>query len=71
MSDLFVGIDVGGTKIATATLRDGKLSESGLAHTELDDQDALLEQLVTAVEDARGPCRARRIRVRVPTPGVT
>ena len=28
MSDVFIGIDVGGTKIAAATLRDGQLSES-------------------------------------------
>ena len=31
MSDLFIGIDVGGTKIASATLRDGELSEPDLA----------------------------------------
>ena len=42
MSDQFVGIDVGGTKIAVATLQAGELSESGLHHTELGSQEALV-----------------------------
>ena len=36
MSDQFIGIDVGGTKIASATLQDGALSEPELEHTQLD-----------------------------------
>ena len=55
MSDAFIGLDVGGTKIASATLCDGSLSESTLAHTRLDDQAALIEQLVTAIEALDGP----------------
>ena len=35
MSDQFIGIDVGGTKIASATLEAGELTESHLLHTEL------------------------------------
>ena len=50
MSDRFIGIDVGGTKIASATLRDRELSEPELEQTELDDQDALLDQLVATIE---------------------
>lgn len=51
--DQFIGIDVGGTKIAAATLQAGELSESRLLHTELGSQEALVEQLVTAIEAAR------------------
>ena len=48
-----VGIDVGGTKIAVAGLREGELSESTLMHTELEDQQRLLDQLAHAIEEAR------------------
>ena len=53
MSDRFIGLDVGGTKIASATLCDGELSESTLVETSLDDRDALIAQLVDAVEALR------------------
>ena len=53
MSDRFIGLDVGGTKIASATLSDGELSESTLVETSLDDRDALIAQLVDAVEALR------------------
>ena len=55
MSDQFVGIDVGGTKIAVATLQAGELSESVLHHTELGSQEALVQQLIEAIEQARTP----------------
>jgi glucokinase len=55
MSGQFIGIDVGGTKIACATLQAGELSESHLQHTSLDSQERLLEQLIGAVELARRP----------------
>jgi glucokinase len=55
MSDQFIGVDVGGTKVATATLEAGQLSESRLWHTEQGSQQALVEQLVEAIEAARGP----------------
>ena len=55
MSDQFIGIDVGGTKIAAASLQAGELSDSRLLHTELRSQHALVEQLVHAIEDACGP----------------
>jgi glucokinase len=59
VSDRFIGLDVGGTKIASATLSGGKLSESRLVETSLEDRDALIEQLVQAVEDLRdGDVRA-------------
>ena len=55
MSDRFIGIDVGGTKIAVAALQAGELSESTLHHTELGSQEALVDQLVHVIEAARTP----------------
>jgi glucokinase len=55
VSDQFVGIDVGGTKIAVATLQAGELSESTLHHTELSNQEALVSQLIEVIEEARTP----------------
>jgi glucokinase len=55
VSDQFVGIDVGGTKIAVATLQEGELSESALHPTELSNQEALIGQLVHAIDAARTP----------------
>jgi glucokinase len=53
MSDHFIGIDVGGTKIAVAGLAEGRFSESNLLHTELGDQDRLVNQLAGAIDEAR------------------
>jgi glucokinase len=66
MSDLFIGIDVGGTKIAAATVRDGELSESRLVETELGDQETLLVQLTDAIEAVRED-DARAVGVGVPS----
>ncbi len=66
MSDHFVGIDVGGTKIAVAGLAEGELSQSNLLHTALEDQDALLDQLASAIDDARGP-DTRAVGIGVPS----
>jgi glucokinase len=55
LSDQFVGIDVGGTKIAVATLQAGELSESRLQHTELGSQQALVDQLIEVIGEARTP----------------
>ena len=66
MSDRFIGLDVGGTKIASATLCDGKLSESRLVETAIDDRDALIEQLVEAVEAMRSD-DVRAVGVGVPS----
>jgi glucokinase len=53
VSDRFIGLDVGGTKIASATLSDGELSDSRLVETAIDDRDTLIEQLVEAVGTLR------------------
>ena len=66
MSDHFIGIDVGGTKIAVAGLEAGELSESNLLHTELDDQERLIDQIVGAIEDARTP-DTRAVGIGVPS----
>ncbi|HET8953295.1 MAG TPA: ROK family protein [Solirubrobacteraceae bacterium] len=66
MSDRFIGIDVGGTKIASATLSGGRLSESRLVETSLEDRDALIEQLVQAIEDLRD-VDVRAVGVGVPS----
>jgi glucokinase len=66
MSDQFIGVDVGGTKIATATLQGGELSESALRHTKQTSQDELVDQLVEAIEEARGP-DARAVGIGLPS----
>ena len=66
MSDHFLGIDVGGTKIAVAGLAAGELSESRLLHTELEDQERLVDQIAGAIEDARTP-DTRAVGIGVPS----
>ena len=66
MSDHFVGIDVGGTKIAVAGLAAGELSESNLLHTELEDQERLVDQIADAIEEARTP-DTRAVGIGVPS----
>jgi glucokinase len=66
MTDAFIGIDVGGTKIAVATIREGVLSESTIEHTELDDQEKLLKQLSDAIEQHRAD-DTRAVGIGVPS----
>ena len=54
MRDRLIGVDVGGTKVSVAVLADGELSEPSLEPTRLDSPDALLDQLVGAVQRAAG-----------------
>ena len=49
MSDRIIGVDVGGTKIAAATLEDGRLGDVSLTATETHDTDRFLEQLADIV----------------------
>jgi glucokinase len=49
----FIGLDVGGTKIASATLRDGKLETHELVKTDISDSDALVGQLVELIAHLR------------------
>jgi glucokinase len=64
--DHFVGIDVGGTKIAVAGLGGGELGDSHLMHTELSDQERLVDQLAKAIELARTP-DTRAVGIGVPS----
>ena len=50
MSDQFIGVDVGGTKIAVAVLEGGELSEARIVPTNQASQEALVEQLAMAIE---------------------
>jgi glucokinase len=50
-----IGVDLGGTKVAVARLRDGALGESVIQPTERADTGALIEQLASMVEACRGP----------------
>ena len=51
----YIGVDVGGTKVAVAALSDGELSEPRVTATELSGADALLDQLVAQIEAVRQP----------------
>ena len=55
MSDQFIGVDVGGTKIAICKLQDGQFSDSDITHTEQSSQEALVEQLAARLEAVIGP----------------
>ena len=53
MDGQFIGLDVGGTKIASATLQDGKLTTQELIKTNVSDSDALVAQLVELIGHLR------------------
>jgi glucokinase len=48
-----IGIDLGGTKVAAAQMRDRELGDSVVHPTELSGSEALLDQLVAIVDEAR------------------
>jgi glucokinase len=50
-----IGVDLGGTKVAVASLRGTALGESRVLPTERSSAAALIEQLVTMVQSAREP----------------
>ena len=54
MSGTFIGVDVGGTKVAASLLRGTTLSEATLQATQLEDTDALIEQFVSLITEVRG-----------------
>jgi glucokinase len=64
----YVGIDLGGTKVAAAVLKDGSLSESHLQPTRLEGGgDTLIRQLVEIVGEARGDGPLDAVGVGVPS----
>ena len=50
-----VGVDVGGTKVSVATLRDGTLSEPYIRPTSTSSAEELVDEIVTAIEHVRTP----------------
>jgi glucokinase len=62
----YIGLDVGGTKIAAATLAGAAISEPVVRPTSTDSSDALLEQLVAMVEELREP-EAAAVGIGVPS----
>ncbi len=55
VADHFIGVDVGGTKVAVASMNGGALSEPAIRPTEHASSQALVEQLAAAIEEARRP----------------
>jgi glucokinase len=51
MSDRYVGVDVGGTKIAVATLGDGGLDHQGVRPTTAGTSDELLDEMCELIDD--------------------
>jgi len=62
MGERYIGVDVGGTKVAVAVLEDGTVTEHDRQPTELDSNDALVDQLATMIA-AAGPADAVGIGV--------
>ncbi len=53
-----IGVDVGGTKVSVAALREGTLSEPHVRPTERAGAEELISEIVRAVEHVRGPATA-------------
>jgi glucokinase len=62
----FIGVDVGGTKMAVAALERGTLSEPHVIKTDTSSSDALLDQICEAVGEVRGP-GAKAVGIGVPS----
>jgi glucokinase len=61
-----VGVDLGGTKVAAARLRDGELGEAVLHETDRSGSNALIEQLASIVHAFRGE-RPAAVGIGVPS----
>jgi glucokinase len=62
----FIGVDVGGTKVAVASLERGQIGEPHVVPTDTSSSDALLGQLAASIEAVRGP-HARAVGIGVPS----
>ncbi len=62
-----IGVDLGGTKVAVATLQGHVLSESLVAPTECSGSDQLIEQLVALIERRRGEGELDAVGLGVPS----
>ncbi|MEA2124611.1 MAG: glucokinase, partial [Solirubrobacteraceae bacterium] len=65
----FIGVDVGGTKVAAALLERGEPGESHIVPTELASADALIDQIVEAIDSVReaGGDDVRAVGIGVPS----
>ena len=66
MSDRYIGVDVGGTKIAAAVLESGSLHHQGIQPTDADDSDQLIDEICSLVERI-GSDEVRAVGVGVPS----
>ena len=55
MAGQLIGVDVGGTKVSVATLQQGRVDVHAVMPTAAADTDALVDEIVEAVENARSP----------------
>ena len=66
MSDRYVGVDVGGTKIAVAVLESGSLHHQGIQPTGAGDSEQLIAEICSLIEDV-GTEGVRAVGVGVPS----
>jgi glucokinase len=66
VSGSFVGVDLGGTKVAAAALAEGELGESVVWATDLSSTQALVSQLAELVDEAK-PGRLDAVGVGIPS----
>ena len=66
MSDSYIGVDVGGTKVAIAGLDGREFTPADIEPTELTSADALIEQLVRMIAARRTPS-SRAVGIGVPS----
>jgi glucokinase len=61
-----IGVDVGGTKVAVATLEDARLSDSLVRRTDTSSAAGLVDEIVASVDEVRGS-RTAAVGVGVPS----
>ncbi len=66
MSDRYIGVDVGGTKIAVAVLESGSLHHQGIQPTDADDSDQLIAEICKLIDDV-GTDGVKAVGVGVPS----
>lgn len=66
MARRLIGVDVGGTKVSTAVLDGGRLSEPELAHTDTSSQERLVDQLAERIVRAADGDTSCAVGVGVP-----
>lgn len=66
MSDCYIGVDVGGTKVAVGVLEDGELGHHDIRQTESADVDALVDE-ICLLAGSVGAREARAVGVGVPS----